>query len=160
MVISLSRLISATASSKVMSLPKPSLGYCFTQCSLSMGLTMWTRVSFCGQGKMGCFTTLPDWEQTNKVRDMLFADDASIATHTEEELQYLMDRLSVACKELFLSLASPRQKQTKNTVPRLIWKAFNYNWQIWARCSWRFSLPWLQYLWISFSRLRNQQEDR
>ena len=33
------------------------------------------------------------------IRDMLFADYAGIATHTEEELQPLMDRLSTACKE-------------------------------------------------------------
>ena len=31
------------------------------------------------------------------IRDMLFADDAGVATHTEDGLQFLMNRLSVAC---------------------------------------------------------------
>ena len=31
------------------------------------------------------------------IIDMLFADDAAIAAHTEDELQHLMDCLSLAC---------------------------------------------------------------
>ena len=33
------------------------------------------------------------------IREMLFADDAALVTHTMEDLQQLMDRLSHACKE-------------------------------------------------------------
>ena len=46
------------------------------------------------------------------IRDMLFSDDAGIATHTEEELQLLMDRLSAACKD-------------QNSVSGLICQALN-----------------------------------
>ena len=33
------------------------------------------------------------------IREMLFADDAALVSHTQEGLQCLMDRLSKACKE-------------------------------------------------------------
>ena len=39
------------------------------------------------------------------IRDMLYADDAAITTHTEQELQILMDRFSQACKEFGLSIS-------------------------------------------------------
>ena len=42
------------------------------------------------------------------IRDMLFADDAAVATHTEEGLQFLMDRLSVACKDFGLTISLPK----------------------------------------------------
>ena len=38
------------------------------------------------------------------IRAMLFADDAALSTHTEEDLQQLMDRLSLACKEFGLTI--------------------------------------------------------
>ena len=38
------------------------------------------------------------------IRDMLFADDAAVATHTQEELQSLMDCLSKACKDFGLTI--------------------------------------------------------
>ena len=68
---------------------------------------------------MGGLTILPDSEQKPT------ADDAGIATHTVEEVQNLMDRLSVACKEfgLIISLhktndpkAHLRSIQTKLTI--------------------------------------------
>ena len=34
-----------------------------------------------------------------RIRDMLFADDAIVATHTQQELLSLMDRFSLACKK-------------------------------------------------------------
>ena len=37
------------------------------------------------------------------IRDMLFADDAAVATHTQEELQSLMDCFSQACKDFGLT---------------------------------------------------------
>ena len=39
-----------------------------------------------------------------------FADDAGIATHTEKELQHLLDRLSDACKEFGLIISFPKTK--------------------------------------------------
>ena len=39
------------------------------------------------------------------IRDMLFADDAEIDTHTQEELQSLMDCFSQACKDFGLTIS-------------------------------------------------------
>ena len=39
------------------------------------------------------------------IRDMLFADDAAVATHTQEELQSLMDCFSKACKDFGLTIS-------------------------------------------------------
>jgi hypothetical protein len=39
------------------------------------------------------------------IRDMLFADDAAIVTHTEAELQRLMDRFAKACDEFGLTIS-------------------------------------------------------
>lgn len=36
---------------------------------------------------------------------MLFADEAVVATHTQEELQTLMNRISEACKEIGLTIS-------------------------------------------------------
>ena len=39
------------------------------------------------------------------IRDMLFTDDAAVATHTQEELQSLMDCFSQACKDFGLTIS-------------------------------------------------------
>ena len=39
------------------------------------------------------------------IKEILFADDAALATHTEDDLQQLMDRLSHACKEFGLTIS-------------------------------------------------------
>ena len=39
------------------------------------------------------------------IRDMLFADDAAVVTHTQEELQSLMDCFSQACKDFGLTIS-------------------------------------------------------
>ena len=39
------------------------------------------------------------------IRDMLFADDAAVATHTREELLSLMDCFSQACKDFGLTIS-------------------------------------------------------
>ena len=39
------------------------------------------------------------------IRDMLFADDAAVTSHTEQELQRLMDRFSQACKDFGLTIS-------------------------------------------------------
>ena len=59
--------------------------------------------------------TLPDWEPKQKVshvgiREMLFADDAALVTHTMEDLQQLIDKLSHACKEFGLTITIKKTK--------------------------------------------------
>ena len=39
------------------------------------------------------------------IRDMLFADDAAVTTHTKQELQALMDCFSQACKDFGLTIS-------------------------------------------------------
>ena len=39
------------------------------------------------------------------IREMLFADDAALVSHTQEGLQCLMDRFSKACKEFSLTIS-------------------------------------------------------
>ena len=39
------------------------------------------------------------------IRDMLFVDDAAVATHTQEELQSLMDCFSLACRDFGLTIS-------------------------------------------------------
>ena len=39
------------------------------------------------------------------IRDILFADDAAVATHSEHQLQSLMDRFSQACKDFGLTMS-------------------------------------------------------
>ena len=39
------------------------------------------------------------------IRDMVFVDDASVATHTQEELQSLMDCFAHACKDFGLTIS-------------------------------------------------------
>ena len=48
--------------------------------------------------------------QTKCLRDFLFADDAAIATHSNEDLQRLMDCFSNACQEFGLTIS---QKKTQ-----------------------------------------------
>lgn len=38
------------------------------------------------------------------IRDMLFADDAAVSSHTEHDLQCLMDRFAQACKDFGLTI--------------------------------------------------------
>ena len=61
------------------------------------------------------------------VRDMLFADDAAIATHTEQELQLLMDRLSQACKDFGLIISLPKTNIVgQHTETKPVIKIDNY----------------------------------
>lgn len=39
------------------------------------------------------------------IRDMVFADDAAVTSHTEQDLQCLMDRFSQACKDFGLTIS-------------------------------------------------------
>ena len=42
------------------------------------------------------------------IRDMLFADNAALATHTQRELQSLMDHFSQACRDFGLTISQKR----------------------------------------------------
>ena len=44
------------------------------------------------------------------IREMLFADDAALVTHTMEDLQQVMDRLAHACKECGLTISIDKTK--------------------------------------------------
>ncbi len=44
------------------------------------------------------------------IREMLFAYDAALVTHTKEDLQQLIDRLSHACKEFGLTISIKKKK--------------------------------------------------
>ena len=39
------------------------------------------------------------------VRDLLFSDDVAITTHTQEDLQQLLDRFSDACRHFGLTIS-------------------------------------------------------
>ena len=61
------------------------------------------------------------------IIDMLFADDAAIAAHTEEELQHLMDRLSLACKDFCFFISLPKSKiLSKGSSTKLSFKIDSY----------------------------------
>ena len=51
------------------------------------------------------------------IRDMLFADDAAVATHTHEELQSLMDCFSQACKDFGLKKTNFLVQDTEAAPP-------------------------------------------
>lgn len=56
------------------------------------------------------------------IRDMLFADDAAVVTHTQEELQTLMNRFSMACKEFGLTISLKKTNvlsQDTSTAPAI-----------------------------------------
>ena len=54
------------------------------------------------------------------IRDMLFADDAAVTSHTEQDLQCLMDRFYQACKDFGLTISLKKTNvlgQDVNTSP-------------------------------------------
>ncbi|XP_016368572.1 RNA-directed DNA polymerase from mobile element jockey-like [Sinocyclocheilus rhinocerous] len=57
------------------------------------------------------------------IRDLLFADDAAIISHTEQQLQRLMDRFFQACDEFGLTISLQKTKvlsQDVDTPPVII----------------------------------------
>ena len=46
------------------------------------------------------------------IRDMLFADDAAVATHSEHQLQSLMDCFSQACKDFGLTMSLKKKQMS------------------------------------------------
>ena len=56
------------------------------------------------------------------IRDMLFADDAAVATHTQQEFLSLMDRFSQACKDFGLTISLKKTnvlRQSTETPPSI-----------------------------------------
>ena len=54
------------------------------------------------------------------IRDVLFADDAAVTSHTEQDLQCLMDRFYQACKDFGLTISLKKTNvlgQDVNTSP-------------------------------------------
>ena len=62
----------------------------------SEGVCLWTR----SDGRLFHLGRLRAKTKVREapIRDMLFADDAAVTSHTQQELQALMDRFSQACK--------------------------------------------------------------
>ena len=57
---------------------------------------------------------------------MLFADDAAVATHTQEELQSLMDCFSQACKDFGLTISLKKTNVLGQDTEALDWEgSFN-----------------------------------
>ena len=69
----------------------------------SEGICLRTRsdVRLFNLGRLGAKTKVRE----AFIRDMLFADDAAVTTHTQQELQALMDRFSQACKDFGLTIS-------------------------------------------------------
>ena len=55
--------------------------------------------------------------RTVLIREMLFADDAALASHTEEVLQRLMDRFANACKQFGLTISVKKTNVMGQDVP-------------------------------------------
>ena len=51
------------------------------------------------------------------IRDMLFADDAAVMTHTQRELQLLMDHFSKACKDFWLIISLKKTNVLGQDIP-------------------------------------------
>ena len=51
------------------------------------------------------------------IRDMLFADDATVVTHTQRDLQLLMDRFSQACKDFGLIISLKKTNVLGQDIP-------------------------------------------
>ena len=55
--------------------------------------------------------------RTVLIREMLIADDAALSSHTEEDLQRLMDRFSHACREFGLTVSIKKTNVMGQDVP-------------------------------------------
>lgn len=57
------------------------------------------------------------------IRELLFADDAALVTHNEQDLQTLIDRFSLACREFGLTISIKKTKvlcQGVDTPPSIL----------------------------------------
>ena len=80
------------------------------------------------------------------IRDMLFADDAAVVAHAQEELQWLVDCFS---------------QSEEDECPRTgyISTAGHYHRRLWTRCCLPIHLPRLHHHWQPHFGCRCQQED-
>ena len=79
------------------------------------GIYLWTRSD-------GSLFNLAHLKVRTKVcktliRDMLFADDATVVTHTQRELQLLMDHFSQACKDFRLIISLKKTNVLGQDIP-------------------------------------------
>ena len=51
------------------------------------------------------------------IRDMMFADDAAVVTHTQRKLQLLMDHFSQACKDFGLTISLKKTNVLGQDIP-------------------------------------------
>ncbi len=62
------------------------------------------------------------------IREMLFADDAALTSHTEDGLQQLVSRFSYACKEFGLTISLEKNNimaQEKGSPPTVAIDGYN-----------------------------------
>ncbi len=88
---------------------------------------------------------------------MLFADDAAVASHTQEELQSLMDCFSQACKDFGLTDHQSEEDECPGTGHRST--AGHYHRQLRTRCCQPVHLPRLHHHWQPLLGRRDRQED-
>ena len=77
--------------------------------SSDMHLALQQRVSTCEPDQMADYSTSPTSKMKFRqalIRDMLFANDMEVATHTQQELHSLMSCFSQACKDFGLARTS------------------------------------------------------
>ena len=76
--------------------------------------------------------------RTVLIREMLFADDAALVTHTEDALQRLGDRFADACKQFGLTISLKRPTSAyKVSVPPPPSESATSPWKLWTT-----SLTW------------------
>ena len=63
------------------------------------------------------------------VRDLLFPDDASIATHTQEDLQRLLDRFSEACRHFGLTISLAKTQVMGQNIKEIL-SLFIHNYKL------------------------------
>ena len=121
MATSMSPLICTVESNKAVYLPQLSLGSSLlsswgnTFATTQEGIYLWTRSD-------GSLFNLAHLKARTKVhealiRDMLVADDATVMTHTQRELQLLMDHFSQACKDFRLIISLMKTNILGQDIP-------------------------------------------
>ena len=63
------------------------------------------------------------------VRDLLFADDAAITTHTQEDLQRLLDCFSNACRHFGLTISLAKTQVMGQDIKEIPW-LFIHNYKL------------------------------
>ncbi len=91
------------------------------------------------------------------IREMLFADDAALTSHTVDGLQQLVSRFSYACKEFGLTI-SLEKNQHHGPGKRL--PSNRRHWWVQPESCWELHLPRVYYLQLSFHRCGDKWQNR